>query len=489
MQQLIDDPAAMLLFLSAHLKPREAEKKQMGEVFTPPSLINDMLNKLETVVPDIWSNGRRRFLDPATGIGNFPALIYARLMVGLADEFVDAVARKKHILANMLFMCEINPENVQICTRLFSECPHIHCGDFLTFDPNATWSVAQFDVIIGNPPYNAPNINGRANGSTLYPRFIERCAPLLVAGGYQVFVHPGMWRKPGNRLHDLMFGRRIHYLEIHTNIEGRLLFGASTRYEWYILQNNERDRNCDSDHSLSVIRFDDNTINKVRISRDILFLPNHGLSIIEKVCAKSHEIGAMNVRRGKSPSIHCVASPTLTHYYPVINSTCITIGTLLKFSARANPDQNVQKVIFANNGHIMPKYDSGYFGTTEHGLTQLVSCRDEGINLCRFLQSRIMQYIVGACKWSMFQTEYEMFAYIPFIRSRFTSDSTLYTYFGLTIDEIAQIESWSLCNARDYGGKVYGLPNPRMQIEILINESCKKESEELLSQYLDDSLI
>ena len=29
-----------LLMIRPHLKPREAEKKQMGEVFTPPSLRN-----------------------------------------------------------------------------------------------------------------------------------------------------------------------------------------------------------------------------------------------------------------------------------------------------------------------------------------------------------------------------------------------------------------------------------------------------------------
>jgi hypothetical protein len=469
MHKLIDEPAALLLFLSAHLKPREAEKKQMGEVFTPPLLINDMLNKLETIVPDIWSNGRWRFLDPAAGIGNFPALIYARLMVGLIGEFPDVVARKRHILQNMLFMCELNPENAQICSRLFSGCPHIHCGDFLSFDPSVAWSITQFDVIVGNPPYNAPR-NGRANGNILYPRFIERCAPLLKNGGYQVMVHPGMWRKPGNRLHDLMFGRRIHYLEIHTSNEGRILFGASTRYEWYILQNDEREH--DSDHSLSVIHFDDGSFLHLSISaRGIPFLPNHGLSIIEKVCAKSHEVGAMNVRRGKTSSIHCIAEPTLAHRYPNVNSTNITIGTVLKFSARVNPDQYAQKVIFANNGNILPRYDSGYFGTTEQGLTQLVSSREEGINLCRFLQSRVMQYIVGACKWSMFRTEYEMFAYIPFVRERFVSDLALYIYFGLTSDEIAQIESSSSPPLRNYGGKVYGLLNPRMMIEILITES------------------
>jgi hypothetical protein len=72
-----------------------------------------------------------------------------------------------------------------------------------------------------------------------------------------------------------------------------------------------------------------------------------------------------------------------------------------------------------------------------------------------------------------------MFAYVPFVRTRFATDLALYAYFDLTVDEIAQIESSSspLC---DYGGKVYGLLNPRMMIEHSIAILCKKESDELL---------
>jgi hypothetical protein len=345
----------------------------------------------------------------------------------------------------------------------------------LAFDPSVAWSIAQFDIIVGNPPYNAPRTVARAHGQSIYPRFIERCAPLLAPGGYQVMVHPGMWRKPGNRLHDLMFGRHIHYLEIHTDTEGRLLFGASTRYEWYILQNNcDRDRYSDSDHSLSVICFDDNTRISVNI-HDLPFLPNHGLSIIEKVRTKSLEIGAMNVCHGSSTL--CTDDPTLHYRFPYINSTSVSNGILVKYSAQQHPTQLMKKVVFTNNRYIVPYYDPGYFGTTQHGLYQLVTSRNEGINLCRFLQSRIMQYVVGACKWSMFQTEYEMFAYIPFVRAQFESDSALYTYFGLTVDEIVQIESSILRST--YNNKVYGLINPCMLIEQFITESCRKEMEGL----------
>jgi hypothetical protein len=47
-------------------KIRDARKKQTAEVFTPPSLVNDMVDKL----PDeIWEEGKT-FCDPACGNGN-----------------------------------------------------------------------------------------------------------------------------------------------------------------------------------------------------------------------------------------------------------------------------------------------------------------------------------------------------------------------------------------------------------------------------------
>jgi len=46
---------------------RSERKKQTAEVFTPPKLVSDMLDKL----PDtVWEDGKT-FCDPACGDGNF----------------------------------------------------------------------------------------------------------------------------------------------------------------------------------------------------------------------------------------------------------------------------------------------------------------------------------------------------------------------------------------------------------------------------------
>ena len=42
--------------------------KQLGEVFTPPELVNEMLDRLP---PELWTDQTKTYIDPACGNGNF----------------------------------------------------------------------------------------------------------------------------------------------------------------------------------------------------------------------------------------------------------------------------------------------------------------------------------------------------------------------------------------------------------------------------------
>ena len=46
LKSLIDNPRELLELISDCLKPKEVEKKEFGEVFTPMKLVNEMLDKL-----------------------------------------------------------------------------------------------------------------------------------------------------------------------------------------------------------------------------------------------------------------------------------------------------------------------------------------------------------------------------------------------------------------------------------------------------------
>ena len=76
--------------------------KSSGEVFTPPELVNEMLDKLP---PEIWSDPTKTFIDPAAGDGNFLVEVKKRLL-----EFHS----EQHILENMIFAVDIMPDNIEV---------------------------------------------------------------------------------------------------------------------------------------------------------------------------------------------------------------------------------------------------------------------------------------------------------------------------------------------------------------------------------------
>ena len=111
------------------------KRKDNDEVFTPPFLIDEMLDKLEE---SVWSDPTKTWLDPCAGIGNFSVLVLKRLMEGLENWEPNEELRKKHILENMLYHVEMNPESVKKLQRVLNPEGkyklNIKCSDFLTFD-------------------------------------------------------------------------------------------------------------------------------------------------------------------------------------------------------------------------------------------------------------------------------------------------------------------------------------------------------------------
>jgi hypothetical protein len=149
LQSLIDKPKELLELINDCLKPKDLEKKQFGEVFTPFNLVNEMLDKLPS---NIWTNKNLKWLDPATGMGNFPIAVYLRLMIGLKDEIKDDKLRKKHILENMLYMCELNKKNVLVCKQIFDINDdyklNLYQGDSLKIKLLNIFGLDKFDIIL-----------------------------------------------------------------------------------------------------------------------------------------------------------------------------------------------------------------------------------------------------------------------------------------------------------------------------------------------------
>ena len=174
------------------------KKRDAGQVFTPLKLVDHMLDGLPQ---SVWKNPDLKWLDPAAGHGVFAAVAHRRLMASLRAEIPDDATRSRHIIRNMLYSVEYDPETVISFKRVFKAIdasvePNIATADFVEWSKH-TDRLESYDVVMGNPPYNLAGLNkGGAFWMPFWAVFVLRSIDLLKKGGYLVMVHPPGWRKP-----------------------------------------------------------------------------------------------------------------------------------------------------------------------------------------------------------------------------------------------------------------------------------------------------
>ena len=194
----IRDPDKLLEDINNNLAPKDKERKEKGEVFTPIKIVEDMLKELP---PDVWTNPNLKWLDPAVGIGNFPVIAYLKLMKGLEQWEPDEEKRREHILEKMLYMVEISEKSIFILNKVLCGIDaggqyklNIYNKSFIEKEYNADM---KFDIIMGNPPYNPPKgETGKSSGNSIWQNFVMKSFYMLSDNGYLVYVHPPGWKKP-----------------------------------------------------------------------------------------------------------------------------------------------------------------------------------------------------------------------------------------------------------------------------------------------------
>ena len=412
LQSLIDNPKELLELINDCLKPKEVEKKENGEVFTPIKLVNEMLDKLPI---ETWSNKDLKWLDPCCGMGNFPIAVYLKLMEGLKNEIKDIKERKKHILENMLYMSELNKKNVLVCKQIFdinNEYKlNLYEGDSLKVDYNKEFGIKQFDIIIGNPPYNASGT--KASGNTIWQLFVNNSIKILKPNGYICFVHPNGWRKP-NTERGKFYGlfekmtkeNTLIYLEIHDTKDGMKQFNCGTRYDWYILQK-KRNEN----YKTKIL--DQNNISYEINLQKYNWLANCELELIDKLIANENEekCSILYTRNNYGADKKWISKTETNEFkYPIVHSTPKDGPRYVWSNCNDNGHFGIKKIIFGESGIYNPIIDiDGKYGMSQGAMAIIIDDIKEGEKLCKFLCSSMFNIIIKACLWSSFRIEWGMF--------------------------------------------------------------------------------
>ena len=174
-----------LLTLNKYIEVGQQEVKKYGEVFTPLSLVKEMV---ATLPKEVWSNPNLKWLDPANGMGNFPLIVIYKLMNGLSSWEPNVEKRYKHIIENMIYVCELQPRNAFMYLSLVDPkddlSVNLYCGSFLDegFDKHMkqVWNIDNFNIVMGNPPYNR----------SIDLKFLNKSYSI---SDTVLFVHPSTW--------------------------------------------------------------------------------------------------------------------------------------------------------------------------------------------------------------------------------------------------------------------------------------------------------
>jgi len=318
------------------------------EVFTPPEFANRMLDTLaETWAAnnggaDLWANSSVRFLDPCTKSGVFLREITGRLTKGLAAKIPDLQKRVDHILTNQVFGIAITHLTSLLARRSVycskhANGPHSIAKGFASDAGNIwfkrmehTWVEGrckfcgasqktldrgegfethayafihtdyiktrlaelfgddmQFDVVIGNPPYQLDDGGYGTSAAPIYQLFVEKALDLDPR--YAVFVTPSRWMAGGKGLDKyrerMLADRRmrsiVDYPKLYEGFPGVKIRGGISYFLW--------DRDYNGPCEVQTIW--DGKPTGPAVARyldvyDILVRRNEAVPILEKVRAK-----------------------------------------------------------------------------------------------------------------------------------------------------------------------------------------------------------
>lgn len=316
------------------------------EVFTPPTLVNDILDLLPA---ELWSNPNARFLDPVSKSGVFLREIAKRLMKGQEYLIANKQERINHIFSKQLYGIAITDLTSLLSRRsvycsktangkysiceifgneqgniLYARMKHTwqngkctFCGanqevynredDLETYAYNFIHTAKpekifnmKFDVIVGNPPYQLSDAGHARSASPIYHKFIEQAKKLNPR--YLTMIIPARWYAGGKGLDDFRAGmladKRIRKLIDFENsndvFPGVDVAGGICYFLW--------DR--DNQGLCEVVNFiNDNSVKSERALNEFPILIRHSqaIPIIRKVLAKN-ENGGKRLSDFVSPS-------------------------------------------------------------------------------------------------------------------------------------------------------------------------------------------
>ena len=475
------------------------------EVFTPPGLANDILDLLPG---EIWSDPNATFLDPVSKTGVFLREITKRLMKGLEKQIPDQQERINHILRKQVFGLALTELTALLsrrsvyCTKTangqYSVCDDINheqgniryermqhswkngkctfCGanqevyereealetyayNFIHTDKPEKLFNMQFDVIVGNPPYQLSDGGAGVSAKPLFHFFVNQAKKLNPR--YLSMIIPARWYAGGKGLDDfreeMLNDKRIKILYDFESskdcFEGVNIAGGICYFLW----DSEHFGDCEV---VNVNRYKKSIKTRSLNKFPIFIRTNEAVTIVEKVLSKAFDtwdnynfprnpFGFVTKDRGKKDffpnSIKLLSSAGFGYISPndvtknkkVINHYKILIGRLVPSNGELDVDPKDGYKVITNPKIILP----GEVTTESYLMIGAFIDENSAINFKKFIALKFTRFLIRQAISSVNVTK-DCFRFVPYEDfSEPLTDEKLYAKYGLNDEEIAFIES------------------------------------------------
>jgi len=413
-------------------------KDKYGEVNTPYKFICEMLS----VIPlNLYNSNDRiysytnikdtKWLDPGAGRGNFSLCLFTTLVNVLKDIIPDPKKRREHIITNMLYLVELNEENIPHLREKFGKNANIIHKDYLSWNTEL-----QFDFIIGNPPYNSDgvkkvptkaNVNKKEDGKTVWTEFIKKNISLLKDNGNMNIVIPSIWMKPDKAgMYDLLLKYQIEKLHaFHSSAVTKIFnYQVQTPLCYFLLTKRENQGKIEL-YDQQIKDYVDFPL-KENIPIPLCFstIVNKFLKLVEKY-------GTLNVIKTNMPPKHVkiydsqldICSSTIT---PVVEPLYKNIKTTtlnkekepelkINYSYEPLAHHSEPKIVLAHKMYGFPYLDKeGVYGISSRDNYIINKYTLESLQIIdRFLSTKLILFIFETTRYRMRYLERYVFDFIP----------------------------------------------------------------------------